>query len=98
MAHLAFICFMVLREVAHQELKQKTLELRKENNSEEEVNKIAEQCEDWKKQLVENESNLLDLQTEFFKNSSRYLLECRDRMIEDEMRFGKENFHDTSGK
>eukprot|EP00112_Aurelia_sp_Birch-Aquarium-sp1_P022619 Seg643.8 transcript_id=Seg643.8/GoldUCD/mRNA.D3Y31 product="Junction-mediating and -regulatory protein" protein_id=Seg643.8/GoldUCD/D3Y31 len=88
--------FLDMREVAHQELKQKNLELRKENNSEEYLTKLAEQCEDWTKQLVENESNLLDLQTEFFSNSLRYLLECRDRMIEDEMRFGKENFQHTS--
>lgn len=62
------------------------------------LTKLAEECLDWKMQLVDNEENLLGLQYQFFESSLRYLVECQDRMIDDEMRFGKENFQNTTGK
>eukprot|EP00794_Sanderia_malayensis_P009718 gene9718-10709_t len=84
--------FLDMREVAHQELKRKTIALERTSLTEDENNKLFDECLNWKTQLVENEENLLDLQIQFFENSLMYLTNCRDRMIDDEMRFQKDNF------
>ena len=59
--------------------------------------KLIDDSEELRKQLTMNEENLLDLQLQFFESSLNHLMECRDRMIDDEMRFGKEDFQNTSG-
>ena len=68
-----------------------------ENLSQEKMNKLAEEFAEWKRQLSENQNNLLDLQYQFFESSLMYLIESRDRMINDQMKFGKDNFEKTSG-
>ena len=68
-----------------------------ESLSVEEKNRLAEEFAEWKKQLSENQDSLLDLQYQFFESSLKYLIDSRDRMIDDEMRFGKESFQSTSG-
>ena len=68
-----------------------------ENLPQERMKKLAEEFAEWKRQLSENQTNLLDLQYQFFESSLMYLIEIRDRMIDDQMKFGKDNFEKTSG-
>lgn len=92
------ISFSHSREIAHQRLKQ-CLQKMNSNDSVEDTNaKLADECRDWQKQLSENEDSLVHLQYQFFESSLKYLIECRDRMIDDEMRFGKEIFLSSTGE
>ncbi|XP_065059518.1 junction-mediating and -regulatory protein-like [Rhopilema esculentum] len=90
--------FLDLREVAHQQLKLTNEELLNKNMADDLRLKLIDDSEEMRKQLTMNEENLLDLQLQFFESSLNYLMECRDRMIDDEMRFGKEDFQNTSAK
>ena len=75
----------------------KSEELKKTDLTDDERVAIADDCLEWQRQLKENQENLLDLQLQFFETSSKYLTECRDRMLEDCVRFGNEAFDNSSG-
>ena len=66
--------------------------------SEEARYKLAEEYADWRRQLSENQDSLVDLQYQFIESSLKYLIESRDRMIDDQMRYGKDSFQSTNGK
>ena len=69
-----------------------------EDISEETRYKLAEEYADWRKQLSDNQDSLVDLQYQFIESSLQYLIESRDRMIDDQMRFGSSSFQSTNGK
>ena len=92
----AFLLFF--REVAHQQFKKENERLKKEEISEEERTDIEDKLCYWDTQKTENEANLSDLQISLFDNLLAYLMNCQDRMIEDEVRFGKERFSSSAGK
>jgi len=88
--------FLDLREVAFQELRHCRQNMSNEDISEETRYKLAEEYADWRKQLSDNQDSLVDLQYQFIESSLQYLIESRDRMIDDQMRFGSSSFQSTN--